>query len=421
MSVQDHDATDSRAGGGRMSRMFGALRQPGFRWWFGSQVLSASGSMTQAVAMSWLILQLSPNAVYLAVGTVCAWGPMLPLGPWAGALVDRADHRRLLIATQSLQMVSALLLATLTATGVIQLWSLFAIALASGVVSTVDGPARQVYVVDLVGGSGIASAVSLYEVVLNASRVLGPAVGGVLLSTVGTASCFYFNAVVFLAPLLVLLRNRTPAAEHATTAPRTPRAISAGLRYVVGSPAIRACVVMAAAAGMLFNLGVALPVFATRALHLGGGGFGLLMASFGVGALPGAALAAATTWPGGRVIRLLGLLTGVAIVLVSLAPQPAYAYVGMAVTGFTSIWFIATANTLVQLTSVPSMRGRVMAVWTMALPGTAPVTGLLAAWVSQSVGARAGFALAGVALMATALAGWRALGRHTPGQVVDAA
>lgn len=418
MSVRDPNTTDGVAEG-TWARMFGALRRPGFRWWFGSQVLSASGSMTQAIGLSWLILQLSPNAVYLAVATICAWGPLLPLGPWAGTLVDRLDRRRLLIATQSLQMTFALLLAVLTATGAIRLWSVFAVSLATGVVAAVDGPARQVYVLDLVGGKGIASAVSLYEVVLNASRVLGPALGGVLVSTVGVAPCFLVNALVFLAPLLVLLRTRVTATGRAAPTPRSPKAITAGLRYVARAPSVRACVLMAAAGGMLFNLSIALPVFATRALHLGGEGFGLLMAAFGVGALPGAALAAATRWPSGRVIRLLGLLTGVAVVLTALAPHPALAYAGMAAAGFLSIWFVATANTLVQLTSAPEMRGRVMGVWNMALPGTVPLTGLLAAGISQEFGARAGFGAAGVALLVTAMIGWRALGRHTPGEVVE--
>lgn len=397
-----------------MSRMFGVLRNPDFRWWFSSQVLAASGSMTQGIALAWLILQLSPNAIYLAVLTICAWGPLLPLGPWAGALVDRTDRRKLLMLTQSVQLLLALLLAALTATGSIRLWSMFVIALATGVVVAVDGPARQVYVVDIVGSSGIASAVSLYEVVINLSRVLGPAVGGVLLSTVGTAPCFLVNAVSFLAPLIVLLRTKVRATGHVGAA-RTPGAIRAGLRYVRSVPPIRACIVMAAAGGMLFNLGIALPLLATRALHLGAAGFGTLMAAFGVGALPGAALAALTTWPTGRRVRVLAVATGLAVLLVACAPNTVVAFGAMAVTGFTSIWFIAMTNTLVQLDAAPGMRGRVMGVWHMSLLGTMPVTGLITAWAGQSLGSREGFAASGVALLLTVAVGWRALGRHRAG------
>ncbi len=394
--------------------MFGALRGRDYRWWFASQVLAASGSMTQAIGLSWLILQLSPNALYLAVASICAWGPLLPLGPWAGALVDRVDRRRLLILTQAVQLTFALLLAALTATGEIRLWSVFTISLATGLVVAVDGPARQVYVIDLVGDTGLASAVSLYEVIINTSRVLGPAIGGVLLSTVGTASCFLLNAVAFVAPLVVLLRIKVDATGHRTATPRTPGAIRAGLRYVRHQPAILACVLMAAAAGMLFNLGIALPLLATRVFGLGSTGFGTLMAAFGLGALPGAALAAATTWPSGRRVRVLAVATGLATVLVGYAPNAIVAYTGMVLAGFASIWFIALANTLVQLTADPAMRGRVMGVWNMALPGMIPVTGLLAAWLCQAVNARLGFAAAGLALLVTVAVGWAALGRHQP-------
>jgi MFS family permease len=394
--------------------MFGALRGRDYRWWFASQVLAASGSMTQAIGLSWLILQLSTNALYLAVLSICTWGPLMPLGPWAGALVDRVDRRRLLLLTQTLLMVFALLLAALTATGEIRLWSVFAISLATGLVVAVDGPARQVYVIDLVGSTGLASAVSLYEVVINASRVLGPAFGAVLLSTVGTASCFLLNALAFVAPIVVLLRIRVDATGHHAVAPRTPGAIRAGLSYVRHQPAILACVLMAAAGGMLFNLGIALPLLATRTFGLGSTGFGTLMAAFGLGALPGAALAATTTWPSGRRVRILAVATGLAVIGVGYAPNAVVAYAGMVLAGFASIWFIALANTLVQLTAEPAMRGRVMGVWSMALPGTIPITGLLAAWLCQAASPRLGFAAAGIALLVTVAAGWAVLGRHRP-------
>lgn len=403
---------------GNWRRMFGALRQRDYRWWFASQVLAASGTMTQAIAMSWLVLQLTGDAVSLALLTICSWAPVLPVGPWAGALVDRVDRRRLLLLTTTLLLALAATLAVLTGTGTVRLWMLFALSLVTGTVGTVDATARQVYVVDLVGTTGVASAVSLYEVVINASRVLGPAVGGVLLSTVGITPCFAVNAATFVAPLLVLLRNRRRTADPVARMRRERGAIVAGLRYVAHSPVLLVCMLMAAASGMLFNLGITLPVFTTRSLHLGGGGFGLMMAMFGVGALPGAAFAAMTTWPTGRRVRLLCALTGLAVLAVAVAPSAWLAFVAMAVAGFTSIWFIAVANTLVQLSSDASLRGRVMGVWAMALPGTLPLTSLITAWAVDAIGPRSGFATAGVALLLAAAAGWVALGRHTPGDVV---
>src|SRR5580698_4982353 len=197
----------SRSG---LRQAFRSLESPEYRPWFFAQVFSASGTMTQGVAMSWLVLRLTGNGVDLGLMTACTFLPLLVFGPYAGTLVDRFDRRRLLIVTQTLLLVLAGLAAALIATGLIKLWMLFAIAALTGCVSAPDGTARQVYVIDLVGTGRLASAVSLYEVVLNISRVVGPAVGGVLLATVGVGACCALNAASYLQPLFVLLRHRPP-------------------------------------------------------------------------------------------------------------------------------------------------------------------------------------------------------------------
>ncbi|HVV56823.1 MAG TPA: MFS transporter [Gaiellaceae bacterium] len=387
-----------------------ALRLPVYRWWFGSQILSASGNMAQGVGLAWLVLELHGHGLALGAMSAALFGPALLASAWAGALVDHVDHRRVLIATQLLFVAVSTLLGVLTATGAIRLWALFLIALVSGFVFAVDAPARQVYVVELVGRERIASAVSLFEVIVNASRVLGPATGGVLIATVGVSICFFVNAASFLPPLYVLLRFRPAEARQPSGAGRGLAAVREGLRYVWRTPAIRASVLMAVASGMLFNLGVALPLLATRVFHLGSVGYGALVATFGLGAIPGALVAAGGgAWPSGRRVRLLCALTGVVVVAVAYAPTVATAYAAMAVAGFLSIWFIALANTLVQLRTESRFRGRVMGVWTMALPGMNPVTAIAAGAVTQVAGARAGFGLGGAALIAAALAGWAAL------------
>ncbi len=180
---------------------------------------------------------------------------------------------------------------------------------------------------------------------------------------------------------------------------------------------------IAIAAGMLFNLGVSVPLLASQAFHLGGGGYGALMAAFGIGAVPGAIAAASTSGhPTGTTIRRLTVLTAVAGLLTAVSPYTVLAFVGIGLSGFCSIWLIAIANTLVQLRSRPDMRGLIMGVWTMALPGSIPVTGLIAAFVGQVAGARASFGLTGVALLIAGAATWRMLGsdrRHDPGIDAD--
>ena len=392
-----------------LARMGGALQRRDFRWWFGSQVLAASGNATQVVALSWVVLQATGNAFWLSVLTVCSWGPMLLLSPWAGSRVDRHDRRRILLLTQFLLLVAGLLLSLLTAVGALSLWIILAMSLFTGAVASLDSPARQVFIVDLVGKDGLAGAVGLWEVVVNASRVLGPAIGGALLATVGPGACFLVNALALLGPLYVLWRL-VPEADAAQVRPPKERgAIRSGLRYAWRTPTVRACLPMAAASGMLFTMGIALPVLATRSFHLGGGGYGALLSAFGLGALPGALLAAATRAPTGPRVRVLAAATGVSVLLVACSPYVLLAFAAMALAGFTSIWFIATANTLVQLRSAPEMRGRVMGLWSMALPGSVPLTGFAVSAVIENLGARSGFACSGVALLLSALLGWKAL------------
>jgi MFS family permease len=388
-----------------------ALRVPAYRWWFGTQILSTSGGMAQAVGLAWLVLELGGRGVALGLLSAAAFGPSLVAGPWAGALLDHVDHRRALIATQILFACVSALLAVLNSTGSIELWMVYAIALASGLVFSVDAPARQVYVLELVGPERTASAVGMFEVIVNASRVVGPAMGGILIATVGVTACFAANAASFVPTLLVLLRLQPTRRVDPPGRLRAVAAVREGLSYVRHRPALGALLAMAVASTFLFNTGVALPVLATSVFGLGSVGYGALVAAFGLGAIPGALAAARTVGePSARLIRSLSLLTGAAVIATALAPSPWLAYAGMAITGFVSIWFIALANTLVQLRSEPQVRGRVMGLWTMALPGMSPVTALVAGVVTQTVGARVGFAVGGASLAGAALAGWRALG-----------
>jgi len=394
----------------RAQGAFASLRIPAFRWWFLAQTLSGSGGMAQNVGTAWLLLRLTGSGIDLGLLTTATFGPVLLVGAWAGALLDRLDHRRALMATNAAAAALAVLLATLTASGAIRVWMIFAIAVANGFVLAVDQPARQLYVVELVGRERVQSAVGLFEVMINASRVLGPAVGGAMIATLGVAACFYANAASFLPAIVVLghFHPRTHAVRPAVRA-----SVREGLRYVRHAPAIVACLVIAGASGMVFNTGVALPVLASRTFGLGGGGYGALVATFGLGALPGGYAAARSGGePRGRLIRFLCLLTAAAVFAVAVAPNTVVAFAAMAFVGFCSIWLIALANTLVQLQPEAHLRGRVMGLWTAILPGLTPVTGLAAGAVTQLAGPREGYGLSGVALVAAALLGWRALGAH---------
>ena len=418
----------------RRDSPFAALGFRPFRWWFLSQITSASGGMTQAVATSWLVLTMTGSALDLGVLSAVTMLPSLIAGAWCGALVDRLDRRRVLIGTQGALTVLSLALYLLITTQAAAYWSILLLCGGSGLVNALDGPARQVYVLDLVGRARLTSAVSLYEVILNTSRVFGPALGGVVLALWGAGACVLVNAVSFLAPLAVLLQQRPPAVASAITAeaeaeaeaaaadgpPVAPTdrrgAVRAGLRYAWSVPAIRSCLLIAAACGILFNPGVLMPLLSNRVFHLGGGGYGALLSVFGVGALPGALLAARGDEPTGRQVALLAGATGLCTAATASAPDVVLLYAGMAAVGFTSIWMVARANTLVQLRAAPELRGRVMGAWTMALPGASPVTGLAVGALADLAGARIAFGCAGLLLLAIAAGSWRGLTGTGPGR-----
>ena len=398
---------------------------PSFRWWFTSQVLSSSGLFTQNVAAAWLILKQTGSGLDLAFLTCAAFIPVFAIGSWGGQLVDRFDHRRVLLSTQAALLLLASTLAALPFAGQADLTSILLISAITGAVNAVDNPARQVYAMDLVGRDLLVSAVSLFEVVLNASRVLGPAIGGIILTTAGPAPCFAVNALSFLAPIVVLLRYRPQpdtAADRSRprSRPRARGAVREGLRYVRSVPEIRACVAIAAASGLIFNGTVFYPLLATKAFHLNGGGYGALVAAFGLGALPGALLAARTKGqPSGRAVVVLAAVTTGSMAMTAFAPDLAVGIVGLLLSGFTSIWYIAVANTLVQLRAGAHLRGRVMGVWVMALPGLSPLTSVLAALLASAAGIRIAYLTAGLVILAAALSGTRALWPISTGVAVD--
>jgi MFS family permease len=393
-----------------------ALSVRPFRWWFIGQVTSASGLMTQGVAMAWVVLQMTNSGLALALVPTAALLPVLLLGLWAGATLDHRDTRTLLIGTQLALATISLLLFALIETGELRYWLIIVISLASGTVAALDGPGRQVYVVELVGRDRLPGAVSLYEIVVNLSRVLGPALGGLLLVISGPAACVLVNAISFLAPLAVLLYFKprevsVPEAEVDKRPAERPR-VADGVRYAWSDPTLRACLVLAAGSTLIFNASVMLPLLAQRVFHMNGSGYGVLLAIFGLGALPGALLAArGREAPTGHRVRVLCTITGVCMVVTALAPDRPVLYVGMAAVGASSIWMIAVANTLVQLRSGAGLRGRVMGAWTVALPGMNPITGPIAGAVADAWGARLAFGASGVLMSMIGVGLWRSFGR----------
>jgi MFS family permease len=429
--------TPDPPGGSGLSAAWASLREREFRRWFLSQSLSSSGTFTQAVGQAWLVIQLHGGGLALAVVTGATFVPTLLLGVLLGTLSDRYDRRRLLVATQTAQLLIAGTLAVLTAAGLARIWLLAVFALAMGVAFAVDAPARQIYVLDLVGSDQLTSAISLNEVAINASRVIGPAFGGIVIALTGVWVCFAVNALTFLPALAVLHAQRTlsgggrgpvrttepsgadgeqvsrPSGVPVDPAAGGPNRIRDGWVYSWHTPAIRASLLLAVAAGAVYNIGIVVPLMAARVFHVGGGGYGAMLAAFGLGAVPGALLSAVRgSAPRGPEVRHLALAAGLVAAACAYAPTLWLLYLALVAVGASSIWFIARANAFVLLAAAPRIRGGVAGVWTAALPGMNPVTGLVVGAVAGSSGPRVAYAGAGVVM--AALAAFASPGLRTP-------
>jgi MFS family permease len=378
---------------------------PAYRRWFASQIFSASGTSTQLIGMAWLVAQATGSGVALAGITFAIYLPVLVLGPFVGVLIDRIDRRRLLVWTQLAFIAIGTLLAVVTALGYESLPFIYAIGIATGLVNSIDAPARQVYLMDVLDHRLLPSAIGLYEVVMNSARVLGPALAGLLLATVGIVPCFVFNAVSFVPALIALVLNRH-SVSHREAAPQRRARLLDGIRWTARTPSVGVTLVLASVSGMLFNLTVTLPLITTTTFGLDGGVYGTLTAVFGVGALLGALRATMQgSEPGFRATAALALGTGVVVLITALAPNAWLFAIGLAAAGAGSIWFIARANAYVQLAAPAAIRGQVMSVWNMAIPGMNPFTGLLAGAVADAVGPRAGFGLSGALYVVVAAVG----------------
>jgi MFS family permease len=389
-----------------LNRSFASLRIPNYRRYFWGQLVSISGNWMQTVAELWLILTLTGSGVAVGVTTALQFVPMLLVGAWGGVIADRLPKHRLLVATQSLHMVPPLALLALSVSGAATPAAVYGVVFARGVVNAVDYPTRQAFVMELVGPGRVVNAVSLNSMMVHSARIIGPALAGVLIATVGVEPCFALNAASFAFMALQLTRMDPAALEAAEPAPPQPRAVRAGLRYVRATPELWIPLGMMAIVGTLgFNFPTILPLLAKFTFDGGATAYAALLCAMGVGAVIGAL----STGARGRITD--GLLAGAAIGFGALAllaagmPTIATELAVLAPLGAASVVLAASINSALQLASEPSMRGRVMALYSVVFLGSTPIGGPLTGWLAESVDPRAALVMAGLgALLAGALA-----------------
>jgi MFS family permease len=367
-----------------------ALRHRNYRLFFAGQSLSLVGTWITRIATSWLIYRLTGSALLLGVVGFCGQIPTLFLAPVAGVFVDRWDRHRVLVVTQVLSMLQSLALAVLALAGVITVAEVLVLQVFQGVINAFDTPARQAFVVTMIEDrADLPNAIALNSSMVNASRILGPSIGGVLIAAVGEGWCFLVDAISYLAVIASLLAMRVPRSAPRAAETRVTEELRAGFRYVTRFAPIRtALLLLALVSTMGMPYTVLMPAVAAKVLHGGPHTLGLLMGASGVGALGGAFyLASRRTVVGlGRAIAIASAVFGAGLVAFGLSRTLWLSLLILPLIGAGFMVSLAATNTIVQTITEEHLRGRVMAFYTMAFLGTAPLGSLLAGVLADRIG-----------------------------------
>jgi MFS family permease len=383
--------------------MFSSLGVRNYRLYFIAQVISVSGSWMQRVAQSWLVLHLTNSGLALGVVAALQFLPILLLGAWGGVVADRVDKRRLLVVTQLLMGMLALVLGVVTLLGVVQLWTVYLLALLLGGVTAIDNPGRQSFVMEMVGRAQVANAVSLNSAVFTGARLVGPAVAGLLITLVGTGWCFVVNAASFAVVPLALLAMDQGRLHRVSAAPRGGGELLEGVRYVWSRPDLRTPLLLMGIVGTLaLNFTVVLPLLARNTFHGDAQTYGILFSVLGLGALLGALFTAGRREPSPRLLVAGLICFGLLMLAAAAAPTLPLEILALVPMGVASLIVQTTANSLLQLRAEPALRGRVMGLWVVVFIGTTPIGAPIVGWVAQQFGPRAGLALGGAAVLVAA-------------------
>ncbi len=392
---------------GFVHNTFDSLKNRNFRLYFIGQLISVSGTFMQAVAQAWLVLKISHSGVALGLITALQFLPILVFGPWGGVIADRFNKRKLLFVTQFVFGIQALLLGILVLGGSVQLWMVGVLAFAYGIVNTIDNPTRQTFVPEMVGENRLSNAVSLYSSLVNMARVLGPILAGVLIATIGLGLCFILNGISYAAIILLLIMMNTKELHTAKTVSHMKGRLSEGFRYIIATPILRNTLLMMAIIGTLtYEFQVSLPMIAEFTFHGDAGTYAFLTAAQGIGSIAGGIVLAGKKKVASRMLVITALLFGITTVISAVMPTLSLTLLVILFVGFFSIYFLSLGNTILQLESVPEMRGRVMSYWTMAFLGSTAIGGPIIGWIGQQIGPRWGLGVGGFAAIIAAVFGF---------------
>jgi MFS family permease len=398
-----------------LRRSFDSLSIPNYRRYFSGQLISISGNWMQVVAEMWLILELTNSGVAVGITSALQFVGMLGFGAWGGVLADRVNKRSLLFVTQALMMLPALALFGVTVSGAVTPAMVFALVFARGVINAIDNPTRQAFVMEMVGADRVVNAVSLNSVIIHSSRIIGPAVAGLVIATLGVEPCFLINAASFGA-MIIALRSMNPAQlRPAAPAAREPGAIRAGIRYVASTPRLAIPLAMMALVGTLgFNFQVILPLFARFTFDGGATAYTLLAVAMAAGSVVGALAAGARGHVDPKLLVTAALGFGGLAAVAASAPTLPFAALALVPLGAASVTFAAGVNSWLQLNADPEMRGRVMALYSIVFLGSTPIGGPIAGFLSEAIDPRAALLMTATAATVAGLGARIAFERLAP-------
>jgi MFS family permease len=402
------------------SDTFRSMQVRNFRLFFGGQLISQIGNWLTLIAQTLLVLELTDSGVALGLLAAVQFGPVLLFGAFAGLIADRSDKRTLLITVQTFAMAQSFALGALAFMDQPPVWAIYVLAAFGGMATAFDNPARRSFVVEMVPEQDITNAVSLNSALMTGSRVIGPALGGILVATVGFGWAFWADGLSYIA-VIAGLRMMDPSKLR--TAPIQPRGkgqVRAGLRYALSVPELRVPLIMMAVIGTLaFNFQTVLPLFATRDLSGSELTFSLLMSVLSVGSLVGALAAARRKDLSVHFVSVTAAAFGASMLLLALSPNQPVAFAVGVVMGLTSITFMTTSTAIVQLRADPMMRGRVLSLQAIVFLGSTPIGGPVVGAISERFGARYGLGLGAIAAIAAGAYGLLTVRRSARLRVTD--
>ena len=390
----------------RWQRTFSALRHYNFRLYFIGLLISVTGSWAQNVAQQWLVYDLTRSALVLGQVTFVMAVPVWLLGPWAGVVIDRMSRRTLLIITQVIQLAQAVILAALTFSGRIEVWHVIALSAMRGLANAFDAPARQAFVVEMVGKEDMSNAIALNSTLMSLAQILGPSLGGIIVATLGTAWAFTINAISFLAILIALILLRvTPSRPR--LAKQSPLAdLLEGMRFICRTRTIAALMVIVLAVALFgANYRVLLPVVTREVLGKGEVAFGLLNGASGLGSVIGALLVASlSSQPRrGRYLNAVNILLPVMLIALAFSRSYVLSLLILVLVGMSYTPQLSLSNMLIQSHIPDEIRGRVMSVYTLLIFGAFPLGGLIAGTLADRFGAALALGFSAGAMIAVSL------------------